>query len=284
MTVDSCRPSHFEGMRRTNTGALRRLSTTHVGGGDQPVRHRRRPEEPSSPQRTLSRITVVPVFMGRQAVEGPTSVELLVRHSGILRAAPALDARSLSKRTLGAIEADVLLLDARNSRPSVAYRAIVRARNAGWERGIVLVLDREDLAMVHVASSVGASDFVLGSASPEEIEARLRRASGKPEPARRGSAPEQTGIALNWRTHKITFNNTSISLTLREMQLLSALMERAGAVITANDLSREAWGKGRNMGGALAAAYVCSLRKKLAWFGGRFGIQTVRGVGYRFVM
>ena len=37
-------------------------------------------------------------------------------------------------------------------------------------------------------------------------------------------------------------------------------------------------------GGALIAAYVCSLRKKLAWFGGRFGIQTVRAVGYRFVM
>jgi DNA-binding response OmpR family regulator len=227
---------------------------------------------------------VVPVFMARQLGQGPSEAEQLVRRSAFLRAAPAIDARSLGKRTVAATEGDVLLLDARHSRPSVVYRTIVRARNAGWERGIVLFLDASDLGMVPVASSVGASDFVLSSATAEEIETRLRRASGQAQTPSRGSPAEQAGIELHWRTHEISFEGTSISLTLREMQLLSVLMEREGAVITADDLSREAWGKGRNTGGALAAAYVCSLRKKLAWFGGRFGIQTVRAVGYRFVM
>jgi DNA-binding response OmpR family regulator len=61
-------------------------------------------------------------------------------------------------------------------------------------------------------------------------------------------------------------------------------MSRPGEIITARDLARLAWGKSKGRGSGLAATFICSLRKKLAWFGGRFGIQTVRGVGYRFVV
>jgi DNA-binding response OmpR family regulator len=198
--------------------------------------------------------------------------------------APAIDARSLAKRTLSASHADVVLLDARNARPSVVYRAIVGARKAGWQRAIVLLIDPEELPIVSVAASIGVSDFVLSSSAPEEVEARLRGASDRHLGEARAPAAEDLGIQLHWRSHQVSFEGTSISLTLREMQLLSVFMERAGELITAQDLSREAWGKGRNPGSSLTAAYVCSLRKKLAWFGGRFGIQTVRAVGYRFVM
>jgi DNA-binding response OmpR family regulator len=217
-----------------------------------------------------------------RSLSDPSDAERLIGQSAFLRAVPAIDARTLAKRTLDASGADVLLLDARNSRPSVVYRAIVRARNAGWERGIVVLLDGEDLAMVPVASSIGASDFVLSSAKPAEVEARLRRASTQVEAAT--SPATESGIELHWRTHQVSFEGTSISLTLREMQLLSVFMEHAGVVITARDLSRQAWGTGRYRDSGLTAAYVCTLRKKLAWFGGRFGIQTVRAVGYRFVM
>jgi DNA-binding response OmpR family regulator len=232
----------------------------------------------------LSRITVIPVVMSRTAPDASDPVEQLLGASPILRALPAIEARSLGKRALAASDADVLLLDARNGRPSVVYRAIVRARTAGWDRGIVLLLAPSGLGMVPVASSVGASDFLVSPASPDEVEARLRRACARVDAPPRRPEAGATELEMNWRTHQISFEGTSISLTLREMQLLSVLIDHRGAVITADDLAREAWGKGRNTGGALAAAYVCSLRKKLAWFGGRFGIQTVRAVGYRFVM
>jgi DNA-binding response OmpR family regulator len=222
--------------------------------------------------------------MGRHRAEQSSDAEQFAGPSAFLQFAPALDARNLSKRTLSAASADVLLLDARDSRPSVVYRAIVRARNSGWDRGIVLMVGSEDLAMVPVASSIGATDFMLSSASPEEVEARLRWASGQPEANVQGAVVNEIGIELHWRTHQVRFEGTSISLSLREMQLLAVFMERAGVLISAADLSRVAWGKGRDPGSGLTAAYVCSLRKKLAWFGGRFGIQTVRAVGYRFVM
>ena len=273
-------------MRRTNTGAVRRFPVGQGGGGgaEQEVHRQRGSAELPTVQRTLARITVVPVIMSRGLSGLPSEVEQLIANSSFLRGAPAIDAAGLGKRTLAESEAEVLLLDARHSRPSVVYRTIVRVRNAGWDRGIVLLVDGDGLSMVPVASSIGASDFVLSTASAEEVEARLRRAAGPAEESRPGAAADQTGIQLHWRTHEVSFEGTVISLTLREMQLLWVLMDRKGAIVTAEALAREAWGKRRDSGSALIAAYVCSLRKKLAWFGGRFGIQTVRAVGYRFVM
>lgn len=271
-------------MRRSNTGAVRRLPPGQDGGGQQESRPQRGAVDAPGPQRKLSRITVLPVIMSRSPSELPAEVDRLIANSSFLSAAPRIEAPSIGKRTLADSKADVLVLDARNARPSVVYRVIVRAKAAGWNGGIVLLIDAGDLAMLPVAWSVGASDFVLSSAAPGEVEARLRRASEAGEPSRRDSGADQSGIELHWRTHEVSFEGRSISLTLREMQLLWVLMDRRGAIVTADALSREAWGKGRKSGGGLIAAYVCSLRKKLAWFGGRFGIQTVRAVGYRFVM
>src|SRR4051812_40625480 len=108
-------------MRRTNTGALRRFPTGHTGGGEKHVeRHR---EAVDVAPRTLARITVIPVMMSRS--HSGADAEQLIGNSAFLRAAPAIDVPSVGKRTLGESEADVLLLDARHSRPSVVYRAIV---------------------------------------------------------------------------------------------------------------------------------------------------------------
>jgi DNA-binding response OmpR family regulator len=212
------------------------------------------------------------------------NTEQVIGESAFLRAAPAIPARGLVKRTLESSGADVLLLDGRECRPSVTYRAIARIRAMGWEQGLVLLIDPAELSMVPVASSIGAGDFVLSTASAEEVEARLRRAAHRVETGKPRRDSGSTGIQLEWRTHQVSFEGTKVSASLRELQLLSTLLERAGEVVTSGDLARLAWGKQRGAGSVLAATYVCSLRKKLAWFGGRFGIQTVRGVGYRLVV
>lgn len=281
VTVTLAAPGQFDTMRRTNTGALRGPSRGHLGG--QQAVHRPGSGE-SRVARTLTRISVVPVVMGGRVSERCAEIARMIGASAFLQTTEPVDIRSLSKRTLGGSGGEVVLLDGRHTRPSVVYRAIVRARSAGWERGIVLLLGAGDLSMVPVASSIGVTDFVLSSASAEEIEARLRRAAGETLAAPAQRREEPAAIELHWPSHQISFEGTSVSLTLREMQLLAVLIDRQGSIITAGDLSREAWGKGRQTGGALITAYVCSLRKKLAWFGGRFGIQTVRGVGYQFVM
>lgn len=185
---------------------------------------------------------------------------------------------------MAALDTEVVLLDVRTVRPAVVYRSVVRLRSAG-ARGIVLLIDPADLGVVPVSTSLGAADFILSTCTTEEVVVRLRRARrGATPPVRTNAAAEAPGIELHWRTHEVSAGSTRIALTLRELQLLAALMDRAGQVLTRDDLARLAWGKRTARGGGLTVAYVCSLRKKLAWFGDRFGIRTVRGVGYRFVV
>jgi DNA-binding response OmpR family regulator len=271
-------------MRRTNSGAARRISLAHPArgrGSETAVRRRANDQAPPSPP--LSRITVIPVVVSPALLDSPA---VSISDGAFVRMSEAVHARSVNQRIVDSRGADVILLDARESRPTLVYRAIVRLRNAGWNRGIVLLIDAADMATVSVASSIGATDFVLATASPAELEARLRRSTGRPThpDTKVRTSQSASGIELHWRTHQVSFEGTTISVTLRELQVLAALMERGPEIVTAEDLARLAWGKQRKAGGGLAAAYVCSLRKKLAWFGGRFGIRTVRGVGYRFVV
>jgi DNA-binding response OmpR family regulator len=274
-------------MRRLSTGAARSVPLSLVEGqGLDRARHPDGSEQPSAS--ALSRITVLPVSIARAASAGVGEAAALFQADGIVTAIEAVHASGVDRRLLESTRADVVLLDARQVRPTLTYRAIARLRGAGWSGGIVLLLDAADLPIVPVASTIGATDFVLATASREEVEARLRReGSRKKRPAARHSGAgiaDASGIQLHWRTHHVSFEGTRISLTLRELQMLAVFLEHTGDIVTPNDLARLAWGQSKRSGGALATTYVCSLRKKLAWFGGRFGIQTVRAVGYRFVV
>jgi DNA-binding response OmpR family regulator len=273
-------------MRRLNSGAARSLSIGHQrrDAGLEVLRSRK-DSGPERPQTPLSRLTVLPVVVSRSLYQAGETTTLLAP-DGLIRVATPVQPRNVDRQVIGDAGADVVMLDGRDSRPTLVYRAIVRLRNAGWSRGIVLVIRPEDLDIVAIASSIGATDFVISTASREELEARLRRAASRPANPAIAAAPQSAGgIQLIWPAHQVSFEGTTISLTLRELQLLSVLMDRGQTVTTPVDLARLAWGgKHRKAGGGLAAAYVCSLRKKLAWFGGRFGIQTVRGVGYRFII
>jgi DNA-binding response OmpR family regulator len=266
-------------MRRSNAGAARHISLAHPGR-DRRVETTKRGGLDTQAPPPLSRVTVLPVVVSRALLDTPA---VAMPDGAFVRMAEAVHARSVSSRTVEGRGADVVLLDARDSRPTLVYRTIVRLRNAGWQRGILLLVDAESIATVPVALSIGATDFVLTTARPEELETRLRKATARPThgPAETASS---SVIELHWRTHEVSFEGTTIGVTLRELQVLAALMERGPEIVTADDLAKLAWGKHRKESGGLAAAYVCSLRKKLAWFGGRFGIQTVRGVGYRFVV
>jgi DNA-binding response OmpR family regulator len=179
---------------------------------------------------------------------------------------------------------ECIAVDGRSARPSAVYRAIARLRSLGWNRGIILMIEPDAMGIVPVATAVGVDDFVTSTASTEELITRLRKSAGnRPALGAAGDAALPTGIQLHWRTHHVSCAGTRIPVTLRQMQLLDVLMARPGEIITPANLARLAWGKSRGEGSALAATFICSLRKKLAWFGGTFGIQTVRGVGYRFV-
>jgi DNA-binding response OmpR family regulator len=181
------------------------------------------------------------------------------------------------------VRADVILLDLRDLRPSVAYRLVARIRSGGWNGCLVIAVGEHELGLIPTAKRFGASDFVLPSMSPAELAVRLFAVDAQAGAVSLDASESTKGdVALEWRTHELVSGSMRAQLTLRELQLLEVLLARKGMTTTTAELAQLAWGKTSKAGRTLAATYVCSLRKKLAWFGGRFGVRTIRGVGYRF--
>jgi DNA-binding response OmpR family regulator len=74
-----------------------------------------------------------------------------------------------------------------------------------------------------------------------------------------------------------------LSLTVRELQLLTALVERAGRIVSREELYEVVWGEMYRKSDRSVDVYVGKLRQKLdAALPGRPLIHTHFGFGYRF--
>jgi DNA-binding response OmpR family regulator len=78
-------------------------------------------------------------------------------------------------------------------------------------------------------------------------------------------------------------NGERLHLTVRELELLTALMERRDRIVTREELYREVWGEPYRKSDRSVDVYVGKLRQKLeAAVPGRRFIHTHFGFGYRF--
>lgn len=73
-----------------------------------------------------------------------------------------------------------------------------------------------------------------------------------------------------------------VLLTPTEFRILACLMAAPGATVRRHSLLRAAWPHGAQVSDNTLDQYVSRLRHKLREAGSVRGIDTVRGIGYRF--
>jgi DNA-binding response OmpR family regulator len=178
-------------------------------------------------------------------------------------------------------DADVVLLDAR--RDLVAARTTCRLLHAtGLTVPLVLILTEGGLTVV--THEWGADDLLLESASPAEVEARLRLVV---ERSARGPAEESQQeisageLAIDAGGYTARLRGRPIDLTYKEFELLKYLVQHPGRVFTRAQLLQEVWGYDYYGGTRTVDVHVRRLRAKLGPEHEQL-IGTVRNVGYRF--
>jgi DNA-binding response OmpR family regulator len=183
--------------------------------------------------------------------------------------------------TAGKPAPDVLLIDAR--RDLVQARRVLRAlRAAGSQLPVLVIVTDGGWA----ASSVdwGADDFMLHTAGPGEVEARLRLAIGRS--AQLVAQPQgeirSGGLVINEATYSARISGRALDLTFKEFELLKFLAQYPGRVFTRAQLLQEVWGYDYFGGTRTVDVHVRRLRAKLGADNEEL-IGTVRNVGYRFV-
>lgn len=159
-------------------------------------------------------------------------------------------------------------------------------RRQGRETAVLMLTARGQVADRVVGLKLGADDYLAKPFDPSELNARiealLRRAG------RRTFGPlsrfEFGDVSVDFDHGIVTKCGETVSLAGKELQLLRYLVEHRGRTVSRERLLEAVWEYSAGVTSRTVDVHIAWLRQKLEdtpqspkW------IQTVRGVGYRFV-
>jgi two-component system, OmpR family, alkaline phosphatase synthesis response regulator PhoP len=159
----------------------------------------------------------------------------------------------------------------------------LKARPANRDTPIVMLTAKGEEADIVTGLELGADDYVTKPFSPRiliaRIKAVIRRRSGLVEAERDVLNIRELSIHVGRR--RVTAADEALDLTYTEFQVLYFLARRPGWVFTRSQIVDAVRGDDYPVTDRSVDVQIVGLRKKLGPLGKY--IETVRGVGYRFI-
>ena len=182
---------------------------------------------------------------------------------------------------LGALAAggfDAVVLDV--MMPGMDGLAVLRKiRDAGHRIPVLMLTARGDEADRVVGLELGADDYIAKPFSPRELLARLKAVLRRAQPDTVAEKLSSAGITVDTGSREAWVDGTPVELTGLEIDLLTALLRRAGRVVPRAALLELAGRGDVAVGERAVDVHISRLRKKLG-DDPPTRIRTVRGVGY----
>jgi two-component system, OmpR family, copper resistance phosphate regulon response regulator CusR len=154
-------------------------------------------------------------------------------------------------------------------------------RRLGGDTRVLILTARDALDDRIVGLESGADDYLVKPFAFAELLARIRAVLRRGRP----SDPPRLEVAdlhMDLVTRRTTRAGRSIELTLREFELLEALLRSAGQVVSRETLARDVWretSRSTTLDNVMDV-HIARLRRKVDLGHSVKLIHTVRGVGF----
>ena len=182
------------------------------------------------------------------------------------------------------VSPDLVLLDI--MLPEVSGTEVCRQIRAKSNVPIIMLTAKDTEVDKVVGLELGADDYIVKPYSKAELVARIKAV------LRRGvsdHAPGEGGVitagpvTIDVERHSVSIAGVSISLPLKEFELLEFLVRNSGRVLTRTQLIDRVWGSDYFGDTKTLDVHVKRLRAKIEKDPANpIYIQTIRGLGYKF--
>ena len=187
-------------------------------------------------------------------------------------------------RAFGDAPPDLVVLDL--LMPELDGMQLCRLIRQAHTTPVIMLTSRDDEMDKVLGLEMGADDYVTKPFSTRELVARiralLRRVSMEQSP---GESLQRTlgPLGLDRERREVLVGGAPVQLTTTEFDLLWTLTDRPGVVLTRDALMDAVYGQDMVVAHRTIDTFIKRLRQKLTRACPGFeGIETIRGVGYRF--
>ncbi len=173
---------------------------------------------------------------------------------------------------------DALVLDV--MLPGLSGFQIASAlRKAGDATPILMLTAREDVEDKVKGLDSGADDYLTKPFTTQELLARVRALLRRQGPVQRDEVTF-SDLSLSVSNGILKSGDKQVRLSKKELDVMTLLMNRAGGIISKNELISRVWGADSEAVDNNVEAYISFLRKKLFFLGSRTQITSQRRLGY----
>lgn len=142
----------------------------------------------------------------------------------------------------------------------------------------MLTARQEDQIQID-ALNVGADDYITKPLKPSVFLSRIQALLRRMEPSAKEHKLEFNELVIDPINFIISIEGKQIDLPKKEFEILYLLASRPGKVFNRTEILSKIWGKEVIVGDRTIDVHIRKLREKI----GEKYVQTIKGVGYKFV-
>lgn len=151
-------------------------------------------------------------------------------------------------------------------------------RQSGIRTPIIIMTARDQISDRIRGLEAGADDYVVKPCDLDEVIARLNAVLRRTQ----GGSVVATALgrfAIDRSAHRLTKDGTEIELRAKEWAIIERLTRHADSIVSKSSLEEGLFSINDEVVSNSLEVHISRIRKKI----GRAYIDTVRGLGYRFV-